>query len=211
MQMLGMMQHARRATQPLPAAAVAGINAIAARGRVLTGRRPQASPPQRRSSASAAASPAPSPPSRDDDLLIWVLTDVPTSFRTVMLDTFAPHGGRFAGGGAQGAWSNDAPSQLDAPQQARETRSDAAGFAAGIVANRLTDEALAAQAAERFSDTRNPAPDSPVPPDDDSSRTAAQDQVQWPAESDPLVAETQTPSGGDGGVASTDNSPGSYS
>lgn len=197
MEMLKLIERAHRLQAPLPPAAVQGINHLAGRGRSIAQSAPRR---QNLQGLPRTATRRDDDPPSDADLWFWITTDIPTSFRTVMLDVLSTHnttlkggGGTFAGGGAQGGWSNDTPSQsaavshTDAPQQA-SARSNATGFAAGFVTERLAEDAIRndrtrdrddapVQAPER-TDT---APVSDPPLDSDGS-------LQWPAQSDPAIA-----------------------
>jgi hypothetical protein len=178
MEMLGLMQRAHLSSRPVPPEAAKGINAMAQRGRILAmGGSRQIGAVR---SSSRNQPPQPDHPS-DDDVWFWMMTDIPTSFRTVMLNQFAGHhtsggGGSFAGGGAQGAWSSqeDQPSNLQ-PGQA-DRGSMAGGYAAGFVANQMTE------------DSANQMPSQPQEAASPASNADDQDQVQSPTQPDPAIA-----------------------
>jgi hypothetical protein len=112
LEMLGLLEKAHRLDVPLPATAVASINVIAQKGRDarIMGAGVNNRPPPLPVSRALGSSPA-STSSDDGDLWLWMMTDIPTSFRTLMLETFTHHdsspasgltsgGGDFSGAGA---------------------------------------------------------------------------------------------------------------
>jgi hypothetical protein len=134
---LKLFQRAQRSKAPIPKEVIRGVNSIADRGRAL---RKAGSAPAAREPAWSRGS-SDSSPSSDSDLWLWMMTDVPTSFRTLMLESFAYHhsdsglrpgGGEFSGAGAQGDWSDTPSVSQDASAQSSERNDDNAA-AAGLV------------------------------------------------------------------------------
>jgi len=119
LEMLRLMEKAHRTDTPLPPEAVSGINSLARRGRNL-GSSGTCRPPAGVSRFSGIQSSTTQTSSESDmDLWLWMMTDVPTSFRTLMLSSFSQHhdantnhqsaavfvpgnGGNFGGAGASG-------------------------------------------------------------------------------------------------------------
>jgi hypothetical protein len=184
MEMLGLLQRAHISSRPMPREAVRSVNEMAQRGRILA--QANARPPSVQPKRSQQGTTTPDDPS-DDDLWFWMMTDIPTSFRTVMLDQFAEHrfsggGGTFGGGGAQGAWSSQESQPLNLQEQT-DRGPAAANYVAGVVASQLIEDTMS-QAAQQ--------PDGQAVSSDNAS-----DQVQRPTQSGPAMA--------------TDNSLGAFS
>lgn len=92
LEMLRMMEHARRSAVPLPAEAVSSINILARRGRNLGGQRFYRAPAGVSRFAGSQSSATTQASSESDmDLWLWMMTDIPTSFRTLMLGSFSHH------------------------------------------------------------------------------------------------------------------------
>lgn len=91
LEMLRMMEKAHRTDAPLPAAAVSCINNLAQRGRNLgNARRPSASISGSRFAGTQSGAANVSSES-NMDLWLWMMTDIPTSFRTLLLNSFSHH------------------------------------------------------------------------------------------------------------------------
>lgn len=186
MDMLKLIERAHRLAAPLPQAAIAGINTMAQRGRSL------AQPSARDSRKSA-----PPNPDRvsDADLWLWMTTDIPTSFRTLMLDTLSAHtpapgggsfggssGGSSRGAGAQRAWSAEDQAQGTTPPDQPAPSGRAAGLvAAGVAAAGMSRESTEVHAAAQEAEEHQS--------DEPRSQSAAgEPSIEWPAQHDPAIA-----------------------
>lgn len=195
MEMLKLVERAHRLAASLPRAAATGINTMAQRGRSVI------QSPGRDRKASAHLDNA---PDSNSDLWLWIMTDIPTSFRTLMLDTLSVHnkpaagGGLFGGAGAQGSWETSAD---QAPTNTQPAQSDvlaqAAGFTAGVVAESMISASSQAQTPlqEAMTEALRSDPDVVTVGEirdpnsvELASEAAATGPLEWPAQNDPAIA-----------------------
>lgn len=92
LEMLWLMEKVHRTNTTLPPETVSSINSLAQRGRNLNGAR-QISRPLVGTSRFAGSQPSTVQASSESnmDLWLWMMTDIPTSFRTLMLNSFSHH------------------------------------------------------------------------------------------------------------------------
>jgi len=131
LEVLRLMEKAHRSNTRLPPDAVVTINKVAERGRGLLGKLTPQNTPAARYLSEPQPSASHSSSESNTDLWLWMMTDIPTSFRTLMLSSFshhhdssanhqstqslAPGGGDFGGGGASGDFPQPVTSDLSAP------------------------------------------------------------------------------------------------
>ena len=121
LEMLRLLEKTKGTNAPLPPDAVTSINSLAQKGRGMgsASQTKQAAVHNNFYSGSSQSTYQSSTDS-DSDLWLWMMTDIPTSFRTLMLNSFAHHdsnnhhlttsvapgGGDYAGAGASGDFTN---------------------------------------------------------------------------------------------------------
>lgn len=190
---LKLVERAHRGAAPLPQEAVAGINTIAKRGRSFA----QPAEHDRRAPARSDHT-----SESNSDLWLWMMTDIPSSFRTLMLDTLSVHdkpaltpgSGLFGGAGAQGSWETpDDQAPTNAQPAQSEVASQAAGFSAGVIAGNVISERL--QADTRTNSKEAMIEAMPTDPDvisvrqiGDPASASALEPLEWPAQNDPMIA-----------------------
>jgi hypothetical protein len=97
LELIGLLERALASGKPVSAKSAASIKTIAQRGSAVSARPVNRSDLERRNESAPDRSPRHEEQS-DGDLWLWMMTDIPTSFRTVMLDAVSnkkPQSGGF--------------------------------------------------------------------------------------------------------------------